>query len=50
VLVFTKTLGGRHKSIETGIATIKDFGKKNNFLVEHTEDGTHFFYSLFATI
>ncbi|MFC4633642.1 ThuA domain-containing protein [Dokdonia ponticola] len=42
VLVFTKTLGWRHKSIETGVATIKDFGKTHNFVVEHTEDSTHF--------
>ncbi len=42
VLVFTKTLGWRHKSIETGVATIKDFGKAHNFVVEHTEDSTHF--------
>ena len=31
-----------HKSIETGVATIKDFGKTHNFVVEHTEDSTHF--------
>lgn len=42
VLVFTKTLGWRHKSIETGVATIKDFGMAHNFVVEHTEDSTHF--------
>lgn len=42
VLVFTKTLGWRHKSIEIGVATIKDFGKTHNFVVEHTEDSTHF--------
>jgi|GEM_PF-5715806 len=42
VLVFTKTLGWRHKSIETGVATIKDFGNTHNFVVEHTEDSTHF--------
>lgn len=42
VLVFTKTLGWRHTSIETGVSTIKDFGKTHNFVVEHTEDSTHF--------
>ncbi|MEP0266778.1 ThuA domain-containing protein [Dokdonia sp.] len=42
VLVFTKTLGWRHKSIATGVATIKELGKNNNFVVEHTEDSTHF--------
>ena len=42
VLIYTKTLGWRHKSIETGISTIKDFGKTHNFVVKHTEDSTHF--------
>lgn len=42
VLVYTKTLGWRHQSIETGVATIKAFGKTHNFVVEHTEDSTLF--------
>ena len=42
VLVFTKTLGWRHKSIETGVETFKDFGRKHNFVVEHTEDSLLF--------
>ena len=42
VLVFTKTLGWRHQSIETGVETIKDFGRKHNFVVEHTEDSLLF--------
>lgn len=42
VLVFSKTLGWRHKSIETGLASIQEFGKTNNFVVVHTEDSLHF--------
>jgi type 1 glutamine amidotransferase len=42
VLVFTKTLGWRHKSIETGVKTIRDFGETHNFVVAHTEDSLHF--------
>jgi type 1 glutamine amidotransferase len=42
VLVFTKTLGWRHKSIETGVATFKEFGRKHMLVVEHTEDSLVF--------
>lgn len=42
VLVFTKTLGWRHRSIETGVETFKAFGKAHNFAVEHTEDSLLF--------
>ncbi|MFC6099317.1 ThuA domain-containing protein [Olivibacter domesticus] len=42
VLVFSKTAGFRHDSIEKGIATIEELGKNNNFEVEHTEDSTLF--------
>ena len=42
VLVFTKTVGWRHKSIETGAQTFKDFGKTHNLKVTHTEDSLHF--------
>ena len=42
VLVFTKTLGWRHKSIETGVKTIQNFGNAHNFIVTHTEDSLHF--------
>lgn len=38
VLVFSKTNGYRHESIETGIAAIKALGEKNNFSVDATED------------
>ena len=38
VLIFSKTNGYRHESIETGIAAIKELGEKNNFSVDATED------------
>jgi len=38
VLVFSKTEGYRHKSIEDGIKSIKKLGKENNFIVEATEN------------
>jgi cytochrome c len=40
VLVFSKTKGYRHSSIETGIATVKEMGKKFSFNVDATEDAT----------
>lgn len=42
VLVFSKTEGFRHESIETGVQTIKDLGEENQFEVEHTEDASKF--------
>jgi len=42
ILVFTKTLGWRHQSIETGVATFRAFGKAHNFVIEHSEDSTLF--------
>lgn len=42
VLVFSKTAGFRHDSIEKGTATIEELGKNNGFNVEHTEDSTLF--------
>ena len=42
VLVFSKTNGWRHKSIEAGVESIQDLGKKHNFSVDHTEDSTRF--------
>lgn len=42
VLVFTKTNGYRHKSIEKGVATIKALGLQNKFVVSHTEDSLAF--------
>lgn len=48
VLVFTKTLGWRHKSIETGVETFKALGKDHNFVVEHSEDSLLFSRTLLA--
>lgn len=42
VLVFTKTAGYRHDSIETGVQCITELGEKNGFTVDHTEDDTQF--------
>jgi len=42
VLVFTATNGYRHKSIEKGVATLKELGKENGFQVLQTEDSLHF--------
>ncbi|MCB0449974.1 MAG: ThuA domain-containing protein [Confluentibacter sp.] len=42
VLVFTKTSGFRHKSIETGIETIKELGLTNHFEITNTEDASLF--------
>lgn len=38
IVVFSKTEGYRHESIEAGIASIKQLGVQNNFQVEATED------------
>lgn len=42
VLVFSKTAGFRHNSIETGIATIQQLGLKHHFGVDTTEDAASF--------
>jgi hypothetical protein len=42
VLVFTKTTGYRHESIETGVETIVQLGKQNSFEVTHSEDANVF--------
>jgi len=42
VLVFSKTAGYRHESIETGIATITKMGTKYDFDVDATEDASMF--------
>ncbi|ASV29947.1 ThuA domain-containing protein [Maribacter cobaltidurans] len=42
VLVFSKTDGYRHESIESGIEAIKKLGQQNDFTVEVTEDATLF--------
>ncbi len=40
VLVFSKTEGFRHTSIEAGIEAVKKFGEENGFEVEATEDAS----------
>lgn len=42
ILVFSKTAGYRHSSIETGAAAIKTLGASNGFAVDATEDATAF--------
>lgn len=42
LLVFSKTQGFRHDSIETGIEAVKKLGEKNGFLVDATEDAKQF--------
>jgi cytochrome c len=42
VLVFSKTAGFRHSSIETGIAAVRRLGQETGFAVEATEDATAF--------
>ncbi len=42
VLVFTKTEGFRHESIETGVETIRELGFSNGFEVVNSEDASMF--------
>ena len=42
VLVFSKTSGFRHDSIDEGIAAIQQLGTQNGFTVDATEDATQF--------
>lgn len=42
LLVFTKTNGYRHKSIEKGVATLKELGAEEGFGITHTEDSLAF--------
>ncbi|MCK5443280.1 MAG: ThuA domain-containing protein [Maribacter sp.] len=42
ILVFTKTNGYRHKSIEKGVATLKELGATYNFDITQTEDSLAF--------
>ncbi|MGB5385162.1 MAG: ThuA domain-containing protein [Eudoraea sp.] len=42
ILVFTKTMGYRHKSIEKGVETLKKLGKENRFAITQTEDSLQF--------
>ncbi len=42
LLVFTKTEGYRHQSIETGVETLRELGAENDFSIVHTEDASKF--------
>ena len=42
ILVFSKTAGFRHQSIEAGIAAIKKLGQENGIAVDATEDASAF--------
>ncbi len=42
LLLFTKTAGFRHPSIEVGVATVQQLGADNDFSVDHTEDASVF--------
>lgn len=42
ILVFSKTAGYRHDSIETGVRTIRELGRENGFNVRHSEDAAVF--------
>src|SRR5688572_14345064 len=42
VLVFSKTAGYRHSSIETGIAAVRRLGQEHGFSIEATEDAAAF--------
>lgn len=42
VLVFSKTEGWRHDSIEPGIEAVQDLGEEHNFAVTSTEDADYF--------
>ncbi|MEO6527512.1 MAG: ThuA domain-containing protein, partial [Gemmatimonadaceae bacterium] len=42
VLVFSKTAGFRHTSIETGVALVKKLGAEQGFAVDATEDAALF--------
>ena len=42
VLVYSRTTGFRHNSIEVGVATLQSLGEANGFTVDATEDPTAF--------
>jgi len=42
MLVFTKTNGFRHASIETGVAVLQDLAQQEGILMDHTEDSLLF--------
>jgi cytochrome c len=50
ILVFTKTEGYRHESIEPGVAAVRKLGEENGFTVLHTEDATQFNEELLKTL
>lgn len=42
LLVFTKTSGWRHDSIEAGVAAVKQLAQENGFSLTHTEQSDYF--------
>src|SRR5256885_6490216 len=42
VLVFTRTLGWRHDSIQDAVIAVRQLGQRNGFVVDHTEDPHYF--------
>ena len=42
ILVFSKTLGWRHKSIPSGISALKKLGIENNWSLDFSEDSLIF--------
>ncbi|MGB5238921.1 MAG: ThuA domain-containing protein [Flavobacteriaceae bacterium] len=42
ILVFTKTAGFRHQSIEKGVSTLRNLGEENDFEITHTEEASVF--------
>ncbi|MFE6820120.1 ThuA domain-containing protein [Streptomyces sp. NPDC057677] len=42
ILVFSRTAGFRHSSIDDGITALRDLGAANNFTVDATEDAQRF--------
>jgi cytochrome c len=50
ILVFTKTTGFRHQSIEAGVTAVKKLGQENGFVAVHTEDSKYFNEDFLKTI
>jgi len=50
ILVFSKTEGFRHSSIEVGIMALEKLGTQNDFQVIATEDASYFDYATLNTI
>ena len=42
ILVFSKTEGFRHDSIEDGVAALRQLGERHGFTIDHTEDASWF--------